>query len=67
MSQSFYLNKASAAGIALIKAALNDVATLRDQPSPAHDALKLAIWSDKAQIDADEVKRLDVLWGRHFE
>ncbi len=60
------LNKASAAGIALIKAALENVSALCDQPSPAHDALQLAIWSDKAQIDADEVKRLAVLWGRHF-
>ena len=60
------LNKASAAGIGLVKAALSDVSQLRSTPSPAHDALKLAIWSDKAKIDPDAIHRLDVLWGRHF-
>ena len=54
------------AGIALIKAALADVASLREQRSPAHDALKLAIWSDRKRIDSAEVRRLNVLWGRHF-
>lgn len=49
----------------LIKAALRDVSSL-DQPSPAHDALRLAIWSDKAAIDRQQVQRLDLLWGRYF-
>jgi 5'-methylthioadenosine phosphorylase len=35
-------------------------------PSPAHDALRLAIWSDKSAIPVDEIDRLRVLWGRHF-
>jgi 5'-methylthioadenosine phosphorylase len=60
------LQKASACGIELIKAALTDVAYLEATPSPAHDALKLAIWSDKSKIDPAEIKRLDVLWGRYF-
>lgn len=60
------LNKASAAGIALIKAALTDLSPLRQQPSPAHEALKLAIWSDKTKIDPAQIKRLDVLWGSRF-
>ena len=60
------LKKATSAGIELIKAALADVSLLKAQRSPAHDALKLAIWSDKKKIDAEEVKRLHVLWGRHF-
>jgi 5'-methylthioadenosine phosphorylase len=60
------LHKASAAGVGLIRAALSDVSRLRDHPSPAHDALKLAIWSDKSKIDPQEVQRLDVLWGRYF-
>ena len=41
------------------------IATLNDL-SPAHDALKLAIWSDKGAIPKDEVERLRALWGRHF-
>ncbi len=60
------LQHASAAGVNLIKTALANVSMLRDTPSPAHDALKLAIWSDKTKIDPEAVKRLDVLWGRWF-
>ncbi|MEX2214205.1 MAG: MTAP family purine nucleoside phosphorylase [Phycisphaeraceae bacterium] len=60
------LKKATDAGIALIKAALSDVSLLKLQRSPAHDALKLAIWSDKKLIDASEIERLRVLWGRYF-
>lgn len=60
------LNKATQSSIELIKAALADLTPLQE-PSPAHDALKMAIWSDKSKIDPAEVERLDVLWGRHFE
>jgi len=61
------LKKASAAGIELIKASLRDVSLLRRQRSPAHDALRLGIWSDKAQIPREQVERLSVLWGRYFD
>ncbi len=61
------LNKASAAGVALVKAALSDVSQLQSTPSPAHDALKLAIWGDKKKMDPTQVERLAVLWGRYFE
>ena len=57
---------ASPLAIALITTALNDVSALASTPSPAHDALRLAIWSDKGRIDPAEIQRLDVLWGRHF-
>lgn len=60
------LQRASAAGIELIKTALADVSLLLKHPSPAHDALQLAIWSDKSKIDPDEVTRLAPLWGRYF-
>jgi len=60
------LQKASAAGVELIRHALADIAVLRDTPSPAHDALRLAIWSDKSRIDRMEIERLAVLWGRYF-
>lgn len=60
------LQKAAQAGVALIKAALMDVSLLRQQPSPAHEALKLAIWSDKSKMDRAQRDRLAVLWGRHF-
>lgn len=61
------LNRATQASVELIKAALSDVSILREQPSPAHDALRLAIWSDKSKIDPAAVKRLAVLWGRYFD
>ncbi|MFA9477240.1 S-methyl-5'-thioadenosine phosphorylase [Phycisphaerales bacterium AB-hyl4] len=61
------LKRATTANISLMKAALSDVTLLSQQPSPAHDALKLAIWSDKSKLDPAEVERLSVLWGRYFE
>lgn len=60
------LRKASAAGIDLMKQALRDLSLLREQPSPAHSALNLGIWSDKSRLDPQEIKRLGTLWGRHF-
>jgi 5'-methylthioadenosine phosphorylase len=60
------LQAATRASVALLRAALRDVTALRTQPSPAHEALQLAIWSDKAKIDPAEVRRLRVLWGRYF-
>ena len=61
------LQAATKRNIELIRAALQDVSPLRDQPSPAHHALELAIWSDKSQIDPVEIERLHVLWGRYFD
>lgn len=60
------LEEATSRSVALIRMALGDVEPLRAEPSPAHDALRLAIWSDKESIDPSEVERLRVLWGRHF-
>ncbi len=61
------LNRATAGAIDLIKSALSNVSILREHPSAAHEALRLAIWSDKSQIDPAEIKRLAVLWGRYFD
>jgi 5'-methylthioadenosine phosphorylase len=60
------LQSATQRSIALIKAALADLSILRDTPSPAHDALKLAIWSDKSKISEAEMQRLWPLWGKHL-
>ncbi len=62
------LDAASASGIALIKAAVEKIAAdpSRVADSPAHQALKLAIWSDKSQIDRKEVERLAPLWLHYF-
>jgi len=34
--------------------------------SPAHEALRLGIWSDKSQIPPEEVQRLAPLWIKYF-
>ncbi|MCC7205232.1 MAG: S-methyl-5'-thioadenosine phosphorylase [Phycisphaeraceae bacterium] len=61
------LKQASDAGVALIRQALSDVSMLEAQPSPAHDALKMAIWSQRDKIDPAETERLGTIWGRYFE
>ncbi|MEM6748918.1 MAG: MTAP family purine nucleoside phosphorylase [Planctomycetota bacterium] len=61
------LQRATAANLALIRRALLSADMLDQQPSPAHQALSLGIWSDKAKIDPAEVQRLAPLWGRYFE
>ncbi|MCC7406486.1 MAG: S-methyl-5'-thioadenosine phosphorylase [Phycisphaeraceae bacterium] len=60
------LKQASDAGIALIRQALSDVSTLEAHPSPAHDSLKMAIWSQRDKIDPAEIERLGTIWGRYF-
>lgn len=59
------LERATRRSIELIRAALDDL-TILTEPSPAHTALKLAIWSDKKKLDPEQVNRLKVLWGKHF-
>ena len=61
------LQRATAASITLIRAALADPSILAATPSPAHDALGLAIWTEKSAIPTAAVERLRPLWGRHFE
>ena len=60
------LNRATDANLRLMKAALSDVSALERQPSPAHGALTLGLWSDKAKIPPQEIERLRPLWGRCF-
>lgn len=60
------LHKSADAAASLIEAALRDVSMLREHPSPAHDALKLGIWTKKDLVPAAEVERLRPIWGRHF-
>ncbi len=60
------LQKATKANIALMKQALRDTSALQAEPSPAHSALALGIWSDNSKIDRVAVERLDLLWGKYF-
>lgn len=61
------LHKSADAAALLIESALRDVSMLRDRPSPAHDALKLGIWTKKDLIPAAEVERLRPIWDRWFK
>lgn len=63
------LSAASDNAVALIRRAIGHMAAHRDAlaPSPAHEALKLAIWSDKSRLPADEVERLAPLWIKYFK
>ncbi len=61
------LERATDASLGLLAAALRDVSVLRREASPAHEALKLAIWSDRDAIDRAEVERLRPLWRRYVE
>lgn len=60
------LKHATANSVVLIKEALRNIEPLRTHPSPAHNALALAIWTDKTHIAVPDRARLDLLWGRYF-
>lgn len=62
------LQAAAASAMELIRRVLHHIAS---DPAPllacpAREALKLAIWSDKSRIAADEIQRLWPLWGKYF-
>jgi 5'-methylthioadenosine phosphorylase len=63
------LQSASDNAMTLIKRAVQIIAGKSPQQlaSPAHEALKLGIWSDKSKIPAQEVQRLSPLWVKYFQ
>jgi 5'-methylthioadenosine phosphorylase len=62
------LQAASARAIELVRRFLRQVAADSTPllSCPARDALKLAIWTDKSRIGAEEIQRLGPIWGRYF-
>jgi 5'-methylthioadenosine phosphorylase len=64
-----HLQVATGNAMSLIRRVLELAATRQEDlmKSPALNALQLAIWSDKAKIAADEILRLQPIWGRYFE
>jgi 5'-methylthioadenosine phosphorylase len=62
------LAAASDNAMALIRRTVARIARDRESlpASPAHEALKLGIWSDKAQLAPAEIERLRPLWGHYF-
>ncbi len=63
-----HLNAATDNAISLIRRAVELIAANPERLTdcPAHQALKLAIWSDKSQIPQDEVDRLAPLWVKYL-
>jgi 5'-methylthioadenosine phosphorylase len=62
------LQSASQSAVQLMRRAVELAGQRRAEleQSPARQALKLGIWSDKRAIPADEVERLAPLWGKYF-
>ena len=62
------LQAASDNAMSLIRRVVQRIARNPHEVSdpPAAHALKLAIWSDKSKIPADEVERLRPLWMKYF-
>ena len=62
------LQTATNNAIALIKRAVEIMASKSPEElaSPAHEALRLGIWSENAKIPPDEVQRLGPLWLKYF-
>ena len=60
------LTEATRNAMELIKAAVSRFDAIADVPSPAMNALELAIWSAKDQISNDTRSRLDLLIGKYL-
>lgn len=62
------LKAATENAVKLMKKAVELMGQKREmlETCPAARALELAVWSDKAKIDREEVERLKPLWGRYF-
>ena len=60
------LNKAAGNATKLIEAAIKRIGSQAATSCVCHNALELAIWSDKSKIPADVVSRLEPIVGRYF-
>jgi len=59
------LNAAAANAIALMRAAIEHLAAHGLPPSPAHDALKLAIWTDRSKLTPQIAQHFGVLLDKY--
>lgn len=64
-----HLQAATANAMTLIRQAIGMAAGRTEQllSAPALSALRLAIWSDKSRLSAEEIERLQPIWGRYFD
>jgi 5'-methylthioadenosine phosphorylase len=60
------LTEATANAITLIQAAVGRFGRIADKVSPAHGAMELAIWSDKARISPEAKTRLGPLVAKYL-
>ncbi len=60
------LTEATGNAVSLIKTAVERFADIADTPSPAHKALELAIWSDRAKIEPAARDAYGVLVDRYL-
>ncbi len=60
------LTEATANAITLIRAAIERFGEISDTPSPAHSALEMAIWSNRALIPAATKQHLGVLVEKYL-
>jgi 5'-methylthioadenosine phosphorylase len=61
------LQAATANAVTLLRAAIAACAAHPLEPSPAHNALELAIWSDRARIAPATVQKYGPLLARYFK
>jgi 5'-methylthioadenosine phosphorylase len=61
------LNAATANAIKLIRAAVPKIAAAAQTPCACHDALKLAIWTDRKHIRHATIEKLGPIVGRYLE
>jgi len=60
------LTEATKNAIGLLRAAIADFGRIAEKPSPAHSALELGIWSDRAMIDQETKARFGVLVEKYL-
>ncbi len=60
-----HLKAATANAVALLRAAVEELAARPPGPSPIHDALKLAIWSNRSALSPEVWKRYGALLARY--
>lgn len=60
------LERASAAAVSLIEAAVKRIAQSAPAQCPCQDALELALWSDKSKVSRETVQSLKPLIGQYF-
>ncbi len=61
------LTAATKNAVELIKSAVARFDEIADKPCPEHNALELAIWTDKSEIPPEQKQKLDLLVGKYLK